>query len=110
MGGKQKRLILIFKVIESGGAINSCGFEMSINALLKKYFEHDILEKCQCGGLLDLKQLFISVPNTLALTINRFEIDMNRQSYRKNCTEIKADRTINLELCTDSLHNVQYQR
>ena len=59
----------------------------------------------------DLKQLFISVPNTLVLTINRFEIDTlyERQSYRKNCTEIKADRTINLELYTDILHNVQYQ-
>ena len=57
----------------------------------------------------DLKQLFISVPNTLVLTINRFEIDMKDNRTEKNCTEIKADRTINLELCTDILHNVRYQ-
>ena len=31
----------------------------------------------------DLKQVFISVPNTLVLTINRFEIDMKDNRTEK---------------------------
>lgn len=84
------------------------GIKMSVSQLLKDYFEHDIIEKCSCGGLLDFQQKLLDVPNTLVVTVNRFEYDVKRHHCRKNELSIQPDKSIDLTPYTDTLQNVKY--
>lgn len=60
------------------------------------------------GGLLDFQQKLLDVPNTLVVTVNRFEYDVKRHHCRKNEVSIQPDKSIDLTPYTDTLQNVKY--